>query len=124
MDYHEYSTDKKKIGIQVTDKMSMHSELSHNLEPKKGKEGKEDIPFQILEEMNSEEEKSESDEIEKVYLLFGDGNIFKDEGNVNEYIKNGIIVHLQDFGYNVYEIMKNKLSCIQIHPIFLVYIDP
>ncbi|GFT44671.1 hypothetical protein NPIL_87871 [Nephila pilipes] len=123
MNNREDSAGGKKIEelfeIQVADEISMHSELSDNLEPK---EGEEDLSFQLLEgEVHSKEEK---DRIEKVYLVFGGGNIFVDETNVNEHVKNGIIVHLQDFGCNVYEIMKDKLSCIQIHPIFLIYINP
>ncbi|GFY48537.1 hypothetical protein TNIN_498291 [Trichonephila inaurata madagascariensis] len=78
-------------------------------------------PFQESEkEVHSNDERMENNLNEEIFLVLSPYNILEGD-DVNEHVKNGIIIQLIDFGYNVYERIKNELSRILIKPIFLVY---
>ncbi|GFY76307.1 hypothetical protein TNIN_213851 [Trichonephila inaurata madagascariensis] len=78
-------------------------------------------PFQESEkEVHSNNERMENNLNEEIFLVLSPYNILEGD-DVNEHVKNGIIIQLIDFGYNVYERIKNELSRILIKPIFLVY---
>ncbi|GFR22771.1 hypothetical protein TNCT_424964 [Trichonephila clavata] len=101
--------------------VSTNSEVSVDLEQKEEQERKGSTSFQVSDkEVHSNDENMENNLEEEIFLVLGPYNIFEGD-DVIEHIKNGCIIQLIDFGYNVYEWIKDKLSQVKIKPIFLVF---
>ncbi|GFY16821.1 hypothetical protein TNCV_4338221 [Trichonephila clavipes] len=97
-----------------------NSEVIVDLEQKR-QQKRESTPFQVSEkEIHSNDEEMEKDLNEEIFLVLGPYNILEGD-DVIDHVKNGIIIQLIDFGYDVYERIKDELSDILIKPIFLVY---
>ncbi|GFS56789.1 hypothetical protein TNIN_315341 [Trichonephila inaurata madagascariensis] len=113
----EYLSCAKKMSVR---KSNVDPEVIVDLEQKRQQERKS-TPFQVSEkEVHSNDERMKNNLNEEIFLVLSPYNILEGD-DVMEHIKNGIIIELIDFGYNVYEEIKDKLSHILIKPIFLVY---